>query len=134
MTYPDTHLFINGTWRPARAGDTIPVIDPATEEQIGTVAHAKTVDLDEALEAALAGFDTWRRMGAFDRSKLMRRAADIMRERADTIAPMMTREQGKPLAQAKAEVLGAADTIDWFAEEARRTYGQIIPARAPGVQ
>lgn len=134
MTYPDTHLFINGTWRAARAGDTIPVIDPATEEQIGTVAHAQTADLDEALDAALAGFDTWRKTGAFDRSKLMRRAADLLRERADTIAPLMTREQGKPLAQAKAEVLGAADTIDWFAEEARRTYGQIIPARTAGVQ
>ncbi|WP_128253710.1 NAD-dependent succinate-semialdehyde dehydrogenase [Falsirhodobacter deserti] len=134
MSYPDTQLFIDGTWRAAREGGTIPVIDPATEEQIGTVAHAKPADLDDALNATLKGFETWRKMGAFDRSKLMRRAAEILRERADTIAPIMTREQGKPLAQAKAEVLGAADTIDWFAEEARRTYGQIIPARTAGVQ
>ncbi|WP_435168163.1 NAD-dependent succinate-semialdehyde dehydrogenase [Falsirhodobacter sp. 1013] len=134
MTYPDTQLFIDGTWRAARQGATIPVIDPATEEVIGQVAHARTEDLDDALAATLRGFDTWRKTSPFDRSKLMRRAAEILRERADTIAPMMTREQGKPLAQARMEVMGAADTIDWFAEEARRTYGQIIPARTVGVQ
>lgn len=134
MTYPDTQLFIDGTWRAARHGATIPVIDPATEEVIGQVAHARTEDLDDALAATLRGFDTWRKTSPFDRSKLMRRAAEILRERADTIAPMMTREQGKPLAQARMEVMGAADTIDWFAEEARRTYGQIIPARTVGVQ
>ena len=134
MTYPDTQLFIDGTWRAAREGTTIPVIDPATEEVIGQVAHARTADLDDALAATLRGFETWRKTSAFDRSKLMRRAAEILRERADTIAPMMTREQGKPLSQARMEVLGAADTIEWFAEEARRTYGQIIPARAAGVQ
>ncbi|MDB6453468.1 NAD-dependent succinate-semialdehyde dehydrogenase [Falsirhodobacter sp. 20TX0035] len=134
MTYPDTQLFIDGTWRAACDGATIPVVDPATEEVIGHVAHARTADLDDALAATLRGFDVWRKTSPFDRSKLMRRAAEILRERADTIAPMMTREQGKPLAQARMEVMGAADTIDWFAEEARRTYGQIIPARTVGVQ
>ncbi|MCJ8139984.1 NAD-dependent succinate-semialdehyde dehydrogenase [Falsirhodobacter halotolerans] len=134
MTYPDTQLFIDGTWTAARGGETIPVVDPATEETIGHVAWARTADLDAALDASLRGFATWKAMSAFDRSKIMRRAAEILRERADTIAAMMTREQGKPVAQSKMETLGAADTIDWFAEEARRQYGQIIPARAPGVQ
>ncbi|TDK39556.1 NAD-dependent succinate-semialdehyde dehydrogenase [Rhizobium deserti] len=132
--YPDVKLFINGEWRDAIGGETLPVIDPATEEVIGKIAHARPADLDLALEAADKGFKVWRDTSAFERSKLMRKAADIMRSRADDIAYLMTREQGKPLAQSKMEVMGAADTIDWFAEEARRTYGQIIPARFGGVQ
>ena len=74
-----------------------------------------------------------RRMSAYDRSKIMRKAADLLRERADRIAPLMTMEQGKPLAEAKGETLAGADVIDWFAEEARRTYGRVIPARAEGI-
>ena len=73
------------------------------------------------------------KVSAFDRYKVMRKAADILRERADSIARLMTMEQGKPLAEAKGEVLAGADVIDWFAEEARRTYGQVIPARTEGV-
>ena len=133
MTYPNVKLFINGEWRNAIGGETIPVIDPATEEVIGQIAHARKADLDLALEAAAKGFKVWRETSAFERSKIMRKAADLLRSRAETIAVMMTREQGKPLAQSKMEVMGAADTIDWFAEEARRTYGQIIPARFSGV-
>ena len=133
MTYPDTQLFIAGTWQAAQDGRTIPVIDPATEEQIGRVAHAGIPDLDAALKAAAGAFPGWAATGAFDRYKLMRRAADLLRERSDAIAAMMTAEQGKPLGQSKLEVLGGADTIDWFAEEARRTYGQVIPARQNGV-
>ncbi|MBO1079609.1 NAD-dependent succinate-semialdehyde dehydrogenase [Roseomonas haemaphysalidis] len=126
-------LHIDGQWRPASGNRTMPIINPATEEQIGTVPHATESDLDEALEAAARGFNTWKRVSAFDRSKLMRKAADILRERAGEIARIMTMEQGKPLAEAKMEILGGADTIDWFAEEARRAYGRIVPARAPGV-
>ncbi|MDR5652446.1 NAD-dependent succinate-semialdehyde dehydrogenase [Ruixingdingia sedimenti] len=133
MHYPDTRLFIGGTWRDAADGATIPVIDPATEETIGTVAHARQPDLDAALAAAEAGFAVWRRMSPLDRSRLMRRAADLLRDRVDRTAWLMTREQGKPLAQSRLEVLAAADIIDWFAEEGRRTYGQVIPARAEGV-
>jgi succinate-semialdehyde dehydrogenase/glutarate-semialdehyde dehydrogenase len=133
QTYPDVKLFINGEWRDAIGGETLSVVDPATEEVIGKIAHARKADLDLALEAAGKGFKIWRDTSAFERSKLMRKAADIMRSRVETIAYMMTREQGKPLAQSKMEVMGAADTIDWFAEEARRTYGQIIPARFSGV-
>lgn len=134
QTYPDVKLLINGKWCDAIGGETLPVIDPATEEAIGKIAHARKADLDLALKAAERGFKVWRDTAAFERSKLMRKAADIMRSRADDTAYMLTREQGKPLAQSKMEVMGAADTIDWFAEEARRTYGQIIPARFGGVQ
>ncbi|UFN48543.1 NAD-dependent succinate-semialdehyde dehydrogenase [Roseomonas sp. OT10] len=131
--YPDVQLLIDGQWRAASGGKTIPVLNPATEEVIGTVAHAGRGDLDEALAAAEKGFATWRKVSAFDRSKLMRKAADILRGRADAIARLLTLEQGKPLPEAKMEVLAGADVIDWFAEEARRAYGRVIPARAEGV-
>jgi succinate-semialdehyde dehydrogenase/glutarate-semialdehyde dehydrogenase len=131
--YADVQLFIDGTWRAARAGRSIPVLNPATEEVIGQVAHAATDDLDEALAAAARGFATWKKVSAFERSKLMRKAAEIFRTRADETARLMTLEQGKPLPEAKMEVLAAADIIDWFAEEARRAYGRVIPARAEGV-
>jgi succinate-semialdehyde dehydrogenase / glutarate-semialdehyde dehydrogenase len=131
--YSDVSLFINGTWGAAAGGRTIDVVNPATGDKIGTVPHAAISDLDRALEAADKGFRTWRKVSAFDRSKVMRKAADILRERADSIARLLTMEQGKPLAEAKGEVLAGADVIDWFAEEARRTYGQVIPARAEGV-
>jgi succinate-semialdehyde dehydrogenase / glutarate-semialdehyde dehydrogenase len=127
--YRDTDLFVDGRWRDGTQ-ERLPVIDPATEETIGTLAHAGVADLDEALAAADRGFRTWREVGAFDRSKLMRKAAALLRERAEHVASLMTREQGKPLAEARQETLGAADTIEWFAEEARRTYGRLIPARA----
>lgn len=132
-SYPDTLLLIGGAWRAASDGRTIPVVNPATEEVIGHVAHASTADLDAALEAAAHGFAVWKAIPALDRSKLMRQAAQLLRERAEVIAPLMTMEQGKPLAQSRMELLAAADVIDWFAEEGRRTYGQVIPARAPGV-
>ncbi|HWX51313.1 MAG TPA: NAD-dependent succinate-semialdehyde dehydrogenase [Roseomonas sp.] len=131
--YNDVLLHIDGQWRPATGGRTIPVLNPATEEQIGTVPHASEADLDEALEAAKRGFATWKKVSAFDRSKLMRKAAELLRSRADSIARIMTLEQGKPLPEAKMEVMAGADVIDWFAEEARRAYGRVIPARAEGV-
>ena len=133
QAYPDTQLLIAGAWRPAARGETIPVLDPATGETIGTVAHARREDLDAALAAVEKGFRTWSGLSAYDRSTIMRKAADILRTRKDRIAWIMTREQGKPLAEAKGEIAAGADIIDWFAEEARRTYGQIIPARAPGI-
>ena len=131
--YSDVSLFIDGVWTKAAAGRSLPVVNPATGEPVGTVAHADRSDLDRALEAADKGFRTWRKVSAFDRSKIMRKAADLLRQRADAIAPLMTMEQGKPLAEAKGETLAGADVIDWFAEEARRAYGRVIPARAEGI-
>lgn len=131
--YPDTKLLIDGEWRAGAEGKWLEIIDPATGDVIGKVAHATRTDLDAALDAVARGFKVWSATSAFERSKIMRKAAELLRQRADAIAPMMTREQGKPVAEAKGEVLAGADVIDWFAEEARRTYGQVIPARAPGV-
>lgn len=129
QTYPNVQLFIDGKWRDALDGATIPVTDPATDETLGHIAKASKADLDLSLAAADKGFRIWRDTSPFDRSRLMRKAADLLRDRKDRIAWLMTREQGKPLAQAGMEIMLAADIIDWFAEEARRTYGQIIPAR-----
>src|ERR1700744_4013660 len=131
--YPEVQLFVDGAWTKAAAGRFLDVMNPATGEPVGKVAHADKADLDRALEAADKGFRAWRKVSAFDRSKVMRKAANLLRERADAIAPLLTMEQGKPLAEAKGEVLAAADVIDWFAEEARRTYGRVIPARAEGI-
>lgn len=131
--YPDTLLFIDGCWREAQDHETIPVVDPANEETIGAVSRARRPDLDAATAAAEKGFAVWRATSPTDRSRLMRRAADLLRERVDLVAHLMTREQGKPLAQARGETHLAADVIDWFAEEGRRTYGQVIPSRIPGV-
>lgn len=133
VDYPDVELFIDGRWRPALSGKTLPVLDPATEDRIGTVAWAEAADLDEALAAVARGFEVWRSTSAHERGRIMRRAADLLRERADEIARALTREQGKPLAQARGEVLAGAEVVEWFAEEARRTYGQIIPPRRPDV-
>jgi succinate-semialdehyde dehydrogenase / glutarate-semialdehyde dehydrogenase len=131
--YSNVNLFINGAWQHAAGGRTLPVLNPATEETIGTVAHAGKADLDLALGAARKGFETWRRVSAYERYRLMRRAAEVLRSRADDIAKLMTIEQGKPLAEAKGETLIGADVIDWFAEEARRAYGRTVPPRIDGV-
>ncbi len=133
MTYPDVLLHIDGKWRPAHSGRTLPVVNPATEERIGTVAHADRSDLDEALDAAERGFKAWRAVSPFERCRVMRKAAALMRERAEQIAPLLTMEQGKTLAEATIETMAAADIIEWFAEEGRRGYGRVIPARGPGI-
>ena len=129
--YPDTHLFLNGEWREAAAKESLEIINPATEEVIGKVSHARKEDLDIALNAAESAFNSWKNVSAYERSKILRKAADIVRSKADQIATLMTMEQGKPLIEAKMETMGAADSIDWYAEEGRRAYGRIIPSRAP---
>lgn len=134
MSYPVINMFINGKWRGAGDGSVLPVVNPATEEEIGRVPLATEADLEEAVAAAVAGFAVWRQVGAFDRYKIMRKAADLMRERAASIIRILTTEQGKPIAEATVETNACADVIDWFAEEGRRNYGRLIPARASNVQ
>ncbi len=126
-------LFIDGDWCDSLSGKTIPVINPATEEQIGEVAHAQRKDLELAVNAAARGFQIWRKTSPLDRSGILRKAGELLRQRAGSIATMMTLEQGKPFAEAKVEILGCADFLDWFAEEGRRTYGRMIPARGEGI-
>jgi len=129
FTYPHTKLLINGEWRDGAASRTIDVLDPATNKAIGTVARAEREDLEHVARSLADGFETWRAVAPFERTKIMVRAAALLRERCEKIAWIMTREQGKPLAQSTRETLLAADTIEWFAQEAKRAYGQVIPPR-----
>jgi succinate-semialdehyde dehydrogenase / glutarate-semialdehyde dehydrogenase len=127
--YPNTQLFIDGQWCDAADGRTLPVFNPATGLEIGRLAHAGVPDLDRALAAAQRGFELWRKVPAAERATIMRRAGALMRERAEAIGQVLTLEQGKPLAEAKAEAAMSAEIIEWFAEEGRRVYGRIVPAR-----
>ena len=130
----DVLLLIGGVWRDSEHRERLAIVNPATEEVIGTVAKATVADLDEALAGAASGFAIWRAVAPFDRARVLRRAGDLLRERAPAIAAMLTAEQGKPLSQALAEVRGAADSIDWFAEEGKRCFGQVIPGRTRDTQ
>jgi succinate-semialdehyde dehydrogenase/glutarate-semialdehyde dehydrogenase len=127
--YPHVQLYIDGHWREGAAARKLPVLNPATGAAMGDLACAETADLEEVAEAANRGFEVWRKISAFDRYKMMRKAAQLLRDRVETVAQLMTLEQGKPLAEARMEVMAGADTIDWFAEEGRRAYGRVIPAR-----
>jgi len=134
MDYPELSLFIDGQWRGVEGRDTIPVVNPATGTVVGQLPVASTADLDDALESADAAFLTWRDTPAFDRYQILRRAAELLRERAAVIGRATTIEQGKPVGEATAEAFAAADIFDWFAEEGRRTYGRIVPTRVRGVR
>ena len=127
-------LFIGGNWRKGTSAKRLPVVNPATETVIGHVACATQEDLDDALAAAEKAWGQWRGISAYERSKIMRRAASLVRDRADTIGATMTAEQGKPLAESKGEAFAAADVIEWFAEEGRRAYGRIVPSRDTSVR
>jgi succinate-semialdehyde dehydrogenase/glutarate-semialdehyde dehydrogenase len=129
--YRDLELYIDGAWRGAANGATRDVTDPATEERLGTIADASDADIDAALAAAKAGFAIWRRVGTWERARLIRRVADLVRDRVEAIAVQMSLETGKPLAEAKGEVNAAADQFEWYSEETKRIYGQIIESRTP---
>jgi succinate-semialdehyde dehydrogenase/glutarate-semialdehyde dehydrogenase len=128
--YPDLQLYIRGAWKRAEGQ---PVVNPADESAVGTVPHATAADLDAALDAAEEGFEVWRRTPPARRAEIIVAAAALLRERADAIAMAITLEQGKPLAQAKQEVLRGCEIIEWDAGEGRRLYGRVIPSE-PGMR
>ena len=130
-TYPDLHLYINGEWRKTR--DDLPVLNPATEEEIGRLPRADKNDLDDALSAAAAGFKIWSKTPPVQRAAVLIKAAALMRERQEEIATAITAEHGKPLPQARLEVIRGCEFFEWDAGEATRTYGRVIPS-APGVR
>ena len=103
------------------------VDNPATEEIIAEVAFGTRDDCKRAIDAAAKAMPAWMKLTAYDRAKVLKKTADLMRERADALARTLTMEQGKPLAEAKGEILHSADTFEWFAEEGKRAYGQVIP-------
>src|SRR5262245_47603495 len=132
--YAELKLFIGGEWVAGGGRKTQPVVNPATGETLGDLPHANAEDLDRALEAAQNAFPKWRGLAPHERGKILKKAADLIRERTDHIARIATIEEGKPLAEAKWEAGLAADIFEWYAEEGRRAYGRVLPQRAPGVR
>ncbi len=122
----DLALLINGSWKIGEGRDSFAVVDPARGETIGEVPLATPADLDEALDAADKGFVLWRATPVEQRAAILHKAASLIRERADAIARLLTQEQGKPLSEAKGEVIGSAQLFDWAAEEASRIYGRVL--------
>jgi len=129
--YPDLQLYIGGSWRKAASGQ--PVINPADETVIGTVPVATRADLDDALAAAAEGLKVWSRTAPAKRAEIMLKAAALMRERIEEIAFAITLEHGKPIAQARLEVIRGCEFFEWDAAEGLRTYGRVIPSE-PGIK
>jgi succinate-semialdehyde dehydrogenase/glutarate-semialdehyde dehydrogenase len=123
--YPNIELYIDGRWKQA---DGAPILNPADEMVLGTVPTATIADLDDAIAAAERGFATWRRTAPAKRTQIILKAASLMRERANEMAMAMTLEQGKPLDQARLEILRGCDIIEWDATEGLRMYGRVIPS------
>jgi succinate-semialdehyde dehydrogenase/glutarate-semialdehyde dehydrogenase len=134
MKYRPLQLFIDGEWISAGNRASGAVLNPATGQEIGRVPFAAPPDVDRALDAAARAFGTWRKTSAFARGAILRAAATCLRERAESIAPMVTLEQGKPLAEALWEVMATADVFDWAAAEGQRAYGRIIPPRSDNLR
>jgi len=124
-------MFIGGAWREASDGRTIDVLNPATEEVVAQVPNASDSDLDDALAAAAAGFAIWRRTAPAERADVLDRAGRLLLERVESIAAILSEEQGKPIVEAEAEIKQSAEYFSWFAGEAVRSYGRLLPT-APG--
>src|SRR6201999_1414683 len=127
---PDIELYIDGRWKRASGQ---PVTNPADEGVLGTVPTATTADLDDALAAAERGFKLWRKTSPSKRTQIILKAASLIRERVNEMAVAMTLEQGKPIEQAKLEIIRGCDIIEWDATEGLRLYGRVIPSE-PGMR
>jgi succinate-semialdehyde dehydrogenase/glutarate-semialdehyde dehydrogenase len=121
--------FIDGKWQKAEKGETYEVINPATEEILGKASKASEADINKALKSAEKGLQIWKNTPPWQRSKIIRKIADLIRERTDVLAKWLTLEVGKPLTEAAGEVGGAADIFEWNSEETKRIYGQIVESR-----
>lgn len=122
----DLKLFVNGSWRAGEGRDAHAVVNPATGGGLADLPLATAADLDEALEAANKGFREWRAVDVEARAAILHKAAALLRERTEAIALTLTMEQGKPLAEARGEVAGSAQLFDYYAEEAKRSYGRVL--------
>ena len=125
-------LLINGKWREGSDGECEHVLNPATGESIGQVAHASSADLDEALDAAARGLREWQAVAPWQRGTVLKKAADLLRAEIESIARTLTREQGKPLAEARGEVNRSAEFLEWGGEQARRIAGRMLRGREAG--
>jgi len=127
-------LFIGGSWRDAADGGTFELVDPATEQVVDRVARATPSDVDAALHAARSAFEVWRQTAAWERSAVLRRGAALLHERIEQMAAVLTQEQGKPLAESRAELTATAEQLDWHADEARRIYGRVVDGHTRDVR
>lgn len=132
--YEQLALYIDGEFLGGEGRESQPVTNPATLEVLGQLPHATQEDLDRALESAQRAFESWRRTSPMERSAILRRVAELSRERAQEIGRNMTMDQGKPLAEAVGEVVACSEHAEWHAEECRRIYGRVIPPRNPDVR
>ena len=121
--------FIDGKWQKSEKDETYDVINPATEEVLGKASKASENDVNKALKSAEKGLEVWKKTPPWERAKIIRKIADLMRERTEVLAKWLTLEVGKPLAEAAGEVGGAADIFEWNSEETKRIYGQIVESR-----
>ncbi len=133
LTLQDTALlrsacYIDGTWVGADSGETVAVTNPATDAAITTVPRCGAAETERAVAAADRALKTWRTTTAAERSRILRRWFDLMHTHQEDLAHLMTAEQGKPLAESRGEIAYAAAYIEWFAEEAKRAYGEVIPS------
>src|SRR3954468_8889183 len=126
------HCYIDGEWVDAIGRDTIPVTNPATGEKLGTVPKMGAEETRRAIEAANKALPAWRGKTAKERAQILRQWFDLMMANQEDLATIMTCEQGKPLAESKGEIAYAASFIEWFGEEGKRTYGDVIPAHGTG--
>lgn len=134
MNYPELSLYINGEFLGTEGRKTQAVINPANGETLGQLPHATAKDLQYALDSSQKAFESWRYTSPMERSAILRKVAQLTRERAEDIAYAMTLDQGKPLPESRGEIVSCADHADWHAEECRRTYGRIVPARKPEIR
>src|SRR5205823_3611731 len=129
--HPEPRMLVDGRWTRGSGTETRPVENPATGETLTELPVATAADLDEALDAARRAFPGWRRTSPVERGRVLREGARLIRGRVGDLAMVITLDLGKPLAESRAEVLLAAEHLEWAAEEARRSYGRVIPARDP---
>lgn len=125
------HCFINGAWVGAASGETFAVTNPASGAPLASVPLCGEAETQSAIDAAQAALGPWKSRPAAERSKILRRWFDLMLAHQEDLAALMTAEQGKPLSEARGEVTYAASFLEWFAEEAKRVYGDIIPSPSP---
>ena len=123
--------FIDGKWQQAEKKETYDVINPATEEIIGKASKASSIEVQKALKSAEKGLQVWKNTPPWQRAYILRKIADLMREKKEVLAKWLTLEVGKPLAEAVGEVGGSADIFEWNAEETKRIYGQTVESRFP---
>jgi len=121
-------MYINGEWVSAESGETLQIVNPATGETVGSVSFGDGRDAGKAIDAAHDAFGTWSRLTARERSKYLYNLSELVKSHRDELAGIISAEMGKPIGEAKGEVLGAADNFVWYAEEAKRVYGETIPS------